>query len=204
MCASQGHGADVNVISWNHLVNYLVVSGADDGSMRIWDLRSLSSGQPVARFHWHKAAITSVEWSPHESSTIAASAADDQLSLWDLALEVRRDHAGSRRDHAEITPRCTSRQHFITSTWHAMNAPQDDPEADIAVEGRDDLRDLPPQLYFVHQGQSEMKELHWHPQLPGKIARPADPALPPGTPRFTSAVVACARVPRRRSCEHGG
>ena len=121
MCASQGHGTDVNVISWNHLVNYLVVSGADDGSMRIWDLRSLSSGQPVARFHWHKAAITSVEWSPHESSTIAASAADDQLSLWDLALEVRRDHAEitlrSRRDHAEITPRCASRQHFITSTW---------------------------------------------------------------------------------------
>ena len=85
-----------------------------------------------------------------------------------------------------------------------MNAPQDDPEAGIAVEGRDDLRDLPPQLYFVHQGQSEMKELHWHPQLPGKIARPADPALPPGTPRFTSAVVTCVRVPRRRSCEHGG
>ena len=120
MCASQGHGTDVNVISWNRLVNYLVVSGADDGSMRIWDLRSLSSGQPVARFHWHKAPITSVEWSPHESSTIAASAADDQLSLWDLALEVQRDHAEiaprsrrgctevvprSRRDRAEIAPR---------------------------------------------------------------------------------------------------
>ena len=108
-CASQGHGTDVNVISWNHLVNYLVVSGADDGSMRIWDLRSLSSGQPVARFHWHKAPITSVEWSPHESSTIAASAADDQLSLWDLALEVHGDRAEiaprSRRDRTEIAPR---------------------------------------------------------------------------------------------------
>ena len=107
-CAPQGHGTDVNVISWNHLVNYLVVSGADDGSMRIWDLRSLSSGQPVARFHWHKAPITSVEWSPHESSTIAASAADDQLSLWDLALEVHGDRAEiaprSHRDRAEIAP----------------------------------------------------------------------------------------------------
>ena len=44
------------------LVNYLVVSGADDGSFRIWDLRSFSSGEPVAKFHWHRGPVTSVEW----------------------------------------------------------------------------------------------------------------------------------------------
>ena len=61
-------------------MNYLVASGADDGSFRIWDLRTFGSGAaaPVAKFHWHKAAITSIEWSPTESSTIAASGADDQ------------------------------------------------------------------------------------------------------------------------------
>jgi WD40 repeat protein len=37
----EGHACDVNVISWNRLVNYLVVSGADDGSFRVWDLRSI-------------------------------------------------------------------------------------------------------------------------------------------------------------------
>ena len=31
------HGADVNVISWSKQVNYLVVSGADDGSFRVAD-----------------------------------------------------------------------------------------------------------------------------------------------------------------------
>jgi len=68
----------------------------------------------VALFNWHRDAITSVEWSPHESSTIAVTGADHQLTLWDLALE-------------------------------------DDPEAEQAIRNREDLQDIPPQLYFVHQ-----------------------------------------------------
>lgn len=133
----EGHGHDVNVASWNRLVNYLVVTGADDGSLRVWDLRSFRKGEPVAKFTWHKAAITSVEWSPQESSTLAVAGADNQITLWDLALEM-------------------------------------DPEASSAIEGREDLQDIPPQLYFIHQGQKDIKELHWHEQLPGVISSTAE------------------------------
>lgn len=126
------HDTDVNVISWNKLVGYLMVSGADDGSFRVWDLRNFQSDAPVGHFKWHSEAITSVEWNPNEESVICVSSADDQISLWDLALE--RDEDSSKQPEQQ---------------------------------------DLPPQLLFVHQGQRNIKEVHWHPQIDGAIVSTA-------------------------------
>ena len=87
---------------------------------------------PVASFSWHKAPITSIEWHPTEDSIFAASGADDQVTLWDLAVEQDDDEAGM----GESFP----------------------------GEGS-----VPPQLLFVHQGQRDIKEVHWHPQIPGSV-----------------------------------
>jgi ribosome assembly protein RRB1 len=88
----------------------------------------------VANYSWHKAPITSVEWHPTDNSVFAASGADDQLTLWDLSVELDEDEAPH-----------------------------------TAIDANGNPLQLPPQLLFVHQGQKDTKELHWHPQIPGMI-----------------------------------
>ncbi|WVQ83598.1 hypothetical protein IAT38_005739 [Cryptococcus sp. DSM 104549] len=133
----EAHEQDVNVISWNKGVDYLLVSGGDEGGLKVWDLRMFSKGAPtpVADFKWHTAPITSVEWHPTDSSVFAASGSDDQLTLWDLSVEPDEDEA-------PVNP---------TSNGNAS------------------VTSVPPQLLFVHQGQKDVKEVHWHPQIPGMV-----------------------------------
>ncbi|KZT08545.1 glutamate-rich WD repeat-containing protein [Laetiporus sulphureus 93-53] len=140
----RAHESDVNVISWNRATTYLLLSGGDEGGIRVWDLRNVKKKgastpdpTPVAIFNWHRAPITSIEWHPTENSIFAASGADDQVTLWDLAVEQDDDETGAMED----TP--------------------------------DGGRDVPPQLLFVHQGQKDIKEVHWHPQIPGTVVSTA-------------------------------
>ncbi|XP_061444080.1 glutamate-rich WD repeat-containing protein 1 [Rhineura floridana] len=128
LSTSQAHDADVNVISWNRNEPF-IVSGGDDGTLRIWDLRQFQKGTAIATFKQHTAPITSVEWHPTDSGVFAASGADDQVTQWDLAVE--RDEEAEAEDPA--------------------------------------LASIPPQLLFVHQGENDIKELHWHPQCPGTL-----------------------------------
>lgn len=134
LTAADAHEADVNVISWNRQEPFLL-SGGDDGAIKVWDLRTFQSGRPVATFKHHLAPVTSVEWHPTDSTVFCATGSDDQLTLWDLAVERDRD---------------------------AETAAAND-EDDEALQG------LPPQLLFIHQGQKDIKEAHWHPQMPGVI-----------------------------------
>ncbi|KAF0907265.1 hypothetical protein E2562_015768 [Oryza meyeriana var. granulata] len=137
----KAHNADVNVISWNRPASCMIASGCDDGSFSIRDLRLIKDDSLVAHFEYHKHPVTSVEWSPHEASTLAVSSADHQLTIWDLSLEKDAE------EEAEF--RATMKEQANTT------------------------EDLPPQLLFVHQGQKDLKELHWHPQIPSMIVSTA-------------------------------
>ncbi|KDQ31038.1 hypothetical protein PLEOSDRAFT_1111643, partial [Pleurotus ostreatus PC15] len=135
------HPSDVNVISWNKATSYLLLSGGDEGGIKVWDLRNVKATGPaptaVASFNWHSAPITSIEWHPTEDSIFAASGADDQVTLWDLAVEPDEDEMNTASNEAE------------------------------------DTQQVPPQLLFVHQGQKDIKEVHWHPQIPGAVVSTA-------------------------------
>lgn len=87
------HDSDVNVMSWNRAEPYLC-SGGDDCFIKVWDLRILKSGEPVAQFKQHSASICSVQWNPNDSTVFAAAGEDDVVSLWDLAVEADTEQTG--------------------------------------------------------------------------------------------------------------
>lgn len=91
------------------------------------------------------------------------------------------------------SPVATFKQHVapVTSVeWHpqdsgvfaASGADNQITQWDLAVERDPEagdteadpgLADLPQQLLFVHQGETDLKELHWHPQCPGVLVSTA-------------------------------
>jgi ribosome assembly protein RRB1 len=91
---------DLNVLSWNTSVSYLLVTGDDVGATKVWDLRQFKKDtngkdSTVAEFSWHKSAVTSIEWCPNEGSVFASAGADEQVCLWDLSTEADDEEMSS-------------------------------------------------------------------------------------------------------------
>ena len=126
---NKAYDCDINVINWNKRNPYLVVSGGDNGELKVWDFRYFDI--PMATFNWHKKAITSVEWCPHEESSFLAASEDDSISFWDISMEADKEVA---------------QQYNIK-----------------------EIEQIPPQLMFLHQGQKDIKEAHWHEQIEGVV-----------------------------------
>ncbi|QQP41582.1 Glutamate-rich WD repeat-containing protein 1 [Caligus rogercresseyi] len=124
LTVDKAHDSDVNVINWNRLEPF-IVSGGDDGALKVWDLRQFDKRTPVATFKHHTQPVTSVEWHPTDATVFASAGEDDQVVIWDLSVE----------------------------------------KDDVVKESK--VADLPPQLLFIHQGLEDVKEIHWHRQIPG-------------------------------------
>jgi ribosome assembly protein RRB1 len=112
---------DVNVLSWNPSVSYLLVTGDDTGATKVWDLRQFkrddtNSAATVAEFTWHKDAVTSIEWCPNEGSVFASSGADEQVCLWDLSTEAD-DEEGSGGAEMKDVP---NQLLFIHQVWRFL------------------------------------------------------------------------------------
>jgi len=141
------HDSDVNVISWNRGTTYLLASGGDEGGIKIWDLRSfkgVSTPAPVP--------VASFTWHSAPITSIEWHPTEDSIFVAAGADE-------------QIT------------LWD-LSVEQDDDEAGAATKeivGADGqkLRDVPPLLLFVHQGQKDVKEVHWHVQISGAVVSTA-------------------------------
>jgi ribosome assembly protein RRB1 len=119
-------------------------------------LDCLQKDAAVAVFKHHVEPVTTVEWHPTDSSVFASGGEDNQISLWDLSVE--RDNELSEEE-IKVGHRISS----LSSTVRAL-------VQKICFY----TQEIPPQLLFIHLGQTSIKELHWHPQIPGTLISTAE------------------------------
>ncbi|KAG7199450.1 hypothetical protein KM043_014076 [Ampulex compressa] len=168
----------VEDLQWSPNERNVLASCSVDKSIKIWDTRvSPQNACMLTASGAHTADINVISWNRKESQFLVSGGDDGLLCIWDLR------NFGSNG----ASPVATFKQHTapVTSVeWHpeeatvfaSGGADNQIAQWDLSVEVDDseenkdnELAELPPQLLFIHQGQTDIKELHWHPQCPGTV-----------------------------------
>ncbi|EME47876.1 hypothetical protein DOTSEDRAFT_69714 [Dothistroma septosporum NZE10] len=177
--AYSGHTGSVEELQWSPSERNVFASASSDGTVKIWDARSKSRKHAIS-VKVSDSDANVLSWS-HQTPHLLASGHDDGTwSVWDLRQWKTPDEAMASKPVAHFNFHLGQ----ITSLeWH----PTDDSIVsvcsgdntltlwDLAVELDDeesrytaDVKDVPPQLLFVHY-MEQVKESHWHPQIPGSV-----------------------------------
>lgn len=180
----KGHSGSVEDLQWSPSEAAVFASCSTDGTIRVWDARQKNAAAlRVCRAH--KTDVNVISWNRFQSFLMASGADDGSFRVWDLR---------ALRDDAPISDFKYHPKAITSIEWSSYDestlavASEDNSisiwdlslEEDVETDenGDEEMVDnngmvVPPQLMFVHMGQSEIKELHWHPQIPKTIVSTA-------------------------------
>ncbi|XP_034942886.1 glutamate-rich WD repeat-containing protein 1 [Chelonus insularis] len=167
----------VEDLQWSPNEKNVLASCSADKCIKIWDMRvNPQSACMLTAENTHESDVNVISWNKKESCFIVSGGDDGAIKIWDLR------QFGSGTSNAIATfkqhtaPVTTVEWHPDDSTVFASGGADDQIiQWDLSIEVDDsetidqEFKKLPPQLLFIHQGQSDIKELHWHPQCPGTI-----------------------------------
>lgn len=183
--AYKDHTASVEDLQWSPTEETVFASCSVDRSLRIWDTRDRTKAQltvPDA----HATDVNVISWNSLVTYMLASGDDDGSLRIWDLRHFGASDgyvssfnfHRGSvtsvEWSPYESSMLATAGDDNQLAVWDL--ALERDPEEEAALAPEDNAaapEDLPAQLLFIHAGQSHLKELHWHGQIPGMIVSTA-------------------------------
>ncbi|KAK4602654.1 hypothetical protein RGQ29_011606 [Quercus rubra] len=181
-----GHAASVEDLQWSPTEPHVFASCSVDGTIAIWDTRLGKSA--AASFKAHNADVNVISWNRLASCMLASGSDDGTFSIRDLRLLKDGDSVVAHFEyhkhpitsiewsaHEASTLAVSSSDNQLT-IWDLSLEKDEEEEAEFKAQTKEQVNapaDLPPQLLFVHQGQKDLKELHWHSQIPGMIVSTA-------------------------------
>eukprot|EP00850_Spirogloea_muscicola_P015489 SM000119S25632 [mRNA] locus=s119:25028:28183:- [translate_table: standard] len=167
---------------WSPTEADVFASSSADGRVAIWDARTFS--QPALSIQAHSVDVNVISWNRLASCMLASGSDDGTFRIWDLRA-FKEDsfvahfkyHRGPITSiewspHESSTIAAASADNQVTLWDLSLERDAEEEaeyEAQQAAPQAAAPTDLPPQLLFVHQGQEDPKELHWHRQIPGLL-----------------------------------
>lgn len=179
MLPFQGHTSSIEDIAWSPTEETVFASCSSDSTIRIWDTRQSPSALKVDA---HEVDVNVISWNTLTSYMLASGADDGVFRIWDL-----RSFGGDCKPIGHFkyhkTPITSiewcpfeSSSLSVSSTnavtiWDLAVERDADEEMSLGVGVKDapGHEELPPQLMFQHMGQTDVKEAHWHSQIPGLL-----------------------------------
>ncbi|KAI3890467.1 hypothetical protein MKX03_025009 [Papaver bracteatum] len=160
-----GHDLSVEDLQWSPTDGNVFASCSVDGTVAVWDIRSgkkPASGSDDGAFSVHNLRMLK----PEESGdTVVAHFEYHKRPITSIEWSPHHDSMLA----------VASEDNQLT-IWDFSLERDEEEEAEFRARMQEQVNapeDLPPQLLFVHQGQKDMKELHWHAQIPGMIVSTA-------------------------------
>jgi ribosome assembly protein RRB1 len=166
----KGHTESVEDLQWAPGEPTVFASASVDKTVRIWDTRAPNAAQIV--FQAHDTDVNVISWNRETQYMLASGGDDGHLRVWDMRNL-------QQTSPAQPVANFTSHRGPITSVeWAPFEASmiqttsaddtlavwdlavERDPEEEAALAvGVAAPEDLPPQLMFIHAGQTDMKEV---------------------------------------------
>ncbi|KAG7968442.1 hypothetical protein I3843_08G154600 [Carya illinoinensis] len=181
-----GHTASVEDLQWSPTEPHVFASCSVDGTIAIWDVRLGKSA--ATSFKAHNADVNVISWNRLASCMLASGSDDGTFSIRDLRLLKEGDSVVAHFEyhkhpitsiewspHEASTLAVSSSDNQLT-IWDLSLENDDEEDAEFRAKTKEQVyapEDLPPQLLFVHQGQKDLKEIHWHSQIPGMLVSTA-------------------------------
>ncbi|GAM25138.1 hypothetical protein SAMD00019534_083130, partial [Acytostelium subglobosum LB1] len=171
----KGHQASVEDLQWSPSEENVFVSCSSDQTIKVWDIRAK---KPAISVHAHESDVNVVSWSRKVAYLLVSGGDDGTFKVWDLR-NFKNDspvsnfnyHTGpitsvewNPFDESQVIVSSSDNQ--VTIWDFSLEEDTEEFEGVEKTNGTDDDYQVPPQLFFVHQGQHEVKEVHWHPQIP--------------------------------------